>query len=53
VEYIGCGMALFKTDLVCRTIELDRWAQIPFDLEHVWTDEVAEVLAEDRVHRVR
>jgi release factor H-coupled RctB family protein len=42
---IGCGMALFKTDLVRRDVKLDRWAQIPFDLEHIWTDEVAEVLA--------
>jgi len=42
---IGCGMALFKTDLVRRDVKLDRWAQIPFDLEHVWTDEISEVLA--------
>jgi release factor H-coupled RctB family protein len=42
---IGCGMALFKTDLVRRDVKLDRWAQVPFDLEHVWTDEIAEVLA--------
>ena len=42
---IGCGMALFKTDLVRRDVKLNRWAQIPFDLEHVWTDEIAEVLA--------
>jgi len=46
---IGCGMALFKTDLVRRDVKLDRWAQIPFDLEHVWTDEVAEVLAEEEL----
>jgi release factor H-coupled RctB family protein len=42
---IGCGMALFKTELVRRDVKLDRWAQIAFDLEHVWTDEIAEVLA--------
>ncbi len=46
---IGCGMALFQTDLVRRDAKLDRWAQIPFDLEHVWTDEVAEVLAEEEL----
>ena len=44
---IGCGMALFKTDLVRRDVKLDRWAQVPFDLEHVWTDEVAEVLTKE------
>ena len=42
---IGCGMALFKTDLVRRDVKLDRWAQVPFDLEHVWTAEINEVLA--------
>ncbi len=28
---IGCGMALFKTDLVRRDAKLDRWAKVPFD----------------------
>jgi release factor H-coupled RctB family protein len=42
---IGCGMALFKTDLVRRDAKLDRWARIPFDLEHIWTDDIGEVLA--------
>ena len=42
---IGCGMALFKTDLVRRDVKLDRWAQVPFDLEHAWTAEINEVLA--------
>jgi len=46
---IGCGMALFKTDLVQRDVELDRWARIPFDLEHVWTDEIAEVLTNEEL----
>jgi release factor H-coupled RctB family protein len=46
---IGCGMALFKTDLVRRDVKLDRWAQIPFDLEHVWTDEIAEVVANEEL----
>jgi release factor H-coupled RctB family protein len=44
---IGCGMALFNTDLVRRDVKLDRWAQIPFDLEHVWTDEIAEVVEKE------
>ena len=46
---IGCGMALFKTDLVRRDVKLDRWAQISFDLEHVWTDEIAQVLAKEEL----
>jgi release factor H-coupled RctB family protein len=46
---IGCGMALFKTDLVRRDVKLDRWAQIPFDLEHVWTAEMNEVLAKEEL----
>ena len=37
---IGCGMALFKTDLVRRDVKLDRWADLRFDLEHRGTDEV-------------
>jgi len=46
---IGCGMALFRTDLVRRDVKLDRWAQIPFDLEHVWTDEIAEFLSKEEL----
>jgi len=46
---IGCGMALFKTDLVGQDLQLDRWAQIPFDLEHAWTDDIGEVLAESEL----
>jgi release factor H-coupled RctB family protein len=46
---IGCGMALFKTDLVRCDVKLDRWAQIPFDLEHVWTDEIDKVLAKEEL----
>ncbi len=42
---IGCGMALFKTDLVRRDLKLDRWAQLRFDLEHAWTDDLSKVLA--------
>jgi release factor H-coupled RctB family protein len=42
---IGCGMALFKTDLVQRDMKLDRWAELPFDLENPWHGEVNEILA--------
>ena len=42
---IGCGMALFKTDLVQRDIKLNRWADLRFDLEHSWEGDVQEVLA--------
>ena len=42
---IGCGMALFKTDLVQRDIKLNRWAGLRFDLEHPWEGDVDEVLA--------
>lgn len=42
---IGCGMALFKTDLVQRDIKLNRWAGLRFDLEYPWEGDVSEVLA--------
>src|SRR5215470_5167430 len=42
---IGCGMALFKTDLVQRDIKLNRWADVRYDLEHPWEGDVSEVLA--------
>src|SRR5215468_9596180 len=42
---VGCGMALFKTDLVQRDIKLNRWADLRFDLEHPWEGDVSEVLA--------
>jgi release factor H-coupled RctB family protein len=41
---IGCGMALFETDLVQRDIKLNRWAELRFDLEHLWEGDVGEVL---------
>ena len=43
---IGCGMALFKTDLVRRDAKLDRWTALRFNLEHPWDDYVSEFLAE-------
>jgi release factor H-coupled RctB family protein len=42
---IGCGMALFKTDLVQRDTKLNRWAELRFDLEHPWEGDIGEVLA--------
>jgi release factor H-coupled RctB family protein len=42
---IGCGMALFKTDLVQRDIKLNRWSELRYDLEHPWEGDVREVLA--------
>jgi len=42
---IGCGMALFKTDLVQREIKLDRWAELPFGLENPWHGDVNEIIA--------
>src|SRR6266478_8480267 len=42
---IGCGMALFKTDLVRRDAKLDRWAGLRLDLEHPWEGDAREVLA--------
>jgi release factor H-coupled RctB family protein len=42
----GCGMALFKTDLVRRDAKLDRWAEKYFHLEHPWDESVGEFLAE-------
>ena len=43
---IGCGMALFKTNLVRRDAKLDRWAKLQFDLEHPWDQFVSDFLAE-------
>jgi release factor H-coupled RctB family protein len=42
---VGCGMTLFKTDLVQRDIKLNQWAGLRFDLEYPWEGEVQEVLA--------
>ena len=42
---IGCGMALFKTDLLQRKVKLDRIASQRFDLEHPWDESVADFLA--------
>ncbi len=46
---IGCGMALFKTDLVRRDAKLDRWAEKYFHLESPWDEDVGEFLAEHKL----
>jgi len=43
---IGCGMTLFKTNLLRREVKLDRWAQLRFNLEHLWDEDVSQFLAE-------
>jgi release factor H-coupled RctB family protein len=43
---IGCGMGLFKTDLVRRDVKFDRWAKLQFNLEHSWDEYVSDFLAE-------
>jgi release factor H-coupled RctB family protein len=43
---IGCGMALFKTDLVRRDVKLDRWAKLQFNLEHPWDQFISDFLTE-------
>jgi release factor H-coupled RctB family protein len=48
-EDIGCGMALFATDLVRRDAKLDLWATRRFDLEHPWEGFVGDFLAERRL----
>ena len=46
---IGCGMALFKTDLVRCDAKLDRWAEKYFHLEHSWDEDVSAFLAEHKL----
>ena len=43
---IGCGMGLFKTNLVRRDAKLDRWAKLQFNLEHPWDQFVSDFLAD-------
>lgn len=47
---IGCGMAFFTTDLLRRKAKLDRWAEIPFDLENPWDGDVRDYLPEHELH---
>ncbi len=50
---IGCGMALFKTDLVRRDAKLDRWAKLQFNLEHPWDQFVSDFLAEQELESTK
>jgi release factor H-coupled RctB family protein len=44
---VGCGMALFKTDLPGRSAKrLDGWARLRFNLEHPWDECAGDFLAE-------
>lgn len=45
----GCGMALFKTDLVRRDAKLDGWTDLRFDLEHPWNQFLGDFLAEQDI----
>jgi release factor H-coupled RctB family protein len=46
---IGCGMAVFKTDLARRDAKLDRWAKLQFNLEHPSDEFVSDFLAEQNL----
>lgn len=46
---IGCGMALFQTDLTRRDAKLDRWAEKQFHLEHPWDGDAGEFLGEQNL----
>lgn len=46
---VGCGMGLFKTDLVLSDAKLSRWAELPFDLESPRGEIEAEFFAENGV----
>jgi len=50
---IGCGMGLWKTDLLRPKAKLDRWAALRFDLEHPWEGDTREVLASAGLHSTR
>jgi release factor H-coupled RctB family protein len=43
---IGCGMTLFKTNLVRRDVNLDRWAKLQFNLEYQWDQFISDFLTE-------
>ena len=47
---IGCGMGLFKLDLIRREARLDQWASLPFALEHPWEHPVRDFLADHGLH---
>lgn len=46
---IGCGMTLWKTDLLRRKAKLDRWTELRFDLEHPWEGNVGGWFQDNRL----
>jgi release factor H-coupled RctB family protein len=46
---LGCGMALFRTNLLRRELKLDRAVALRFNLEHPWDEFVGDFLAEQEL----
>ena len=46
---VGCGMGFWQTDLPRRKARLDRWANLPFDLEEPWEGDVTDWLSGERL----
>jgi release factor H-coupled RctB family protein len=46
---IGCGMGFWQTDLPRRKARLDRWANLPFDLEEPWEGDVTDWLSSEQL----
>jgi release factor H-coupled RctB family protein len=46
---IGCGMALWQTDLLRRKAKLDRWTKLPFELEALWDGSLGGWLQDNRL----
>ena len=47
---IGCGMALFSTNLLRRKAKLNRLMDLAFDLEQSWEGDVRDYLPEHELH---
>ena len=46
---IGCGLALFQTDLLRREAKVERWSELRFNLEHPWEEFVSRFLEEQEL----
>jgi len=46
---IGCGMALWQTDLLHRKAKVDRWVKLPFNLESRWEGNLGGWLQDNRL----
>jgi release factor H-coupled RctB family protein len=46
---IGCGLALFQTNLLRREAKVDRWSEFRFNLEHPWDEFVHQFLKEQEL----